>query len=89
MLYMIIEKFHRGKVRQLYQRFDDRGRQLPDGVLYVDSWIDNEVTKCFQVMECDNIILLQEWIRNWNDLAGFEIIPVLTSAQAREKVLNT
>ena len=88
MLYMIIETFHPGKVKQLYKRFDERGRQLPDGVHYINSWVDDGVTKCWQVMESDDPSKLSEWIKNWNDLADFEIIPVLTSAQAKEKTLN-
>lgn len=83
---MVIETFHPGKVKALYQRFEERGRLLPEGVRYVSSWIDDEVTRCYQVMECDDPALLHEWMDHWNDLADFEIIPVLTSAEAREKV---
>ena len=86
---MIIETFHPGKVKQLYKRFDERGRQLPDGVHYINSWIDDDITICYQVMESNEPSKLNEWIKNWSDLADFEIIPVLTSAQAKEKVMNT
>lgn len=86
MLYMIVETFHPGKVPALYQRFEEKGRLLPEGVRYVNSWINEDVTRCYQVMECDDPALLQEWIRHWTDLASFEIIPVMTSAEAREKV---
>lgn len=83
---MIIETFHPGRVQALYRRFEERGRQLPEGVRYVNSWIDDGITRCYQVMECDDPALLQEWISRWADLADFEVIPVLTSAQARERV---
>lgn len=86
MLYMIIETFHQGKAKEIYRRFEEKGRLLPPGVQYVNSWIDETVTKCYQVMECDDESLLKDWIRNWNDLADFEIVPVITSAQAKEKV---
>jgi GNAT superfamily N-acetyltransferase len=86
MLYMIIENFHRGKVKEIYQRFEEKGRLMPEGVKYVNSWIDEDISKCYQVMECDDVTLLKEWISRWNDLADFEIIPVITSAQAKEKV---
>jgi len=89
MLFMIIETFHHDKVKQLYQRFDEKGRQLPEGVQFINSWIDEEITMCFQVMECDDLSLLRQWIDKWDDLADFEIIPVLTSAEAREKVFKS
>jgi ribosomal protein S18 acetylase RimI-like enzyme len=88
MLYMVIESFHHGKVKEIYQRFDEKGRLMPEGLKYVNSWINEEVTKCYQVMECDDDSLLKEWISRWNDLADFEIVPVITSAKAKEKVLQ-
>ena len=88
MLYMIIERFHPGKVKALYQRFDERGRLMPEGLHYVNSWIDEGVTTCYQVMETADRALLDAWIANWDDLADFEVVPVLTSAQARAKALG-
>jgi hypothetical protein len=85
---MIIERFHLGKVKTLYQRFDEKGRMMPAGVNYVNSWINEDVTICYQVMETDAIEKLREWISHWNDLADFEIIPVITSAQAKEKAFS-
>ena len=83
---MIIERFHSGKVKDLYKRFDEKGRMLPEGMTYINSWINEEVTLCYQVMESDNEEKIHEWIAKWNDLADFTIIPVITSAQAKEKV---
>lgn len=88
MTYMIIERFHPGKVKMLYKRFDEKGRMMPAGVNYVNSWINEDVTVCYQVMETDSIAKLQEWINHWNDLADFEIVPVITSAMAKKKVLS-
>lgn len=89
MLYMIIERFHEGKVKALYQRFEDKGRMMPEGVRYINSWINETVTTCFQVMEAGSPGQIKEWISHWNDLAEFEIFPVITSAMAREKVMNS
>ncbi len=89
MLYMIIETFHPGKNKQIYKRFDEQGRMMPEGVQYINSWIDEDVKTCYQVMESDTKEKLHEWIRHWSDLADFEIIPVISSAQAKEKVLKT
>jgi len=86
MLYMIIEKFHEGKIRSVYERFDKRGRMMPDGVSYINSWITEDIKTCYQVMESVSEEKLKEWISNWNDLCDFEIIPVITSAEAKSKV---
>lgn len=89
MVYMIIERFYPNKVKELYKRFEEKGRMMPDGVNYINSWIDEEVSTCYQVMESSSEEKLQEWINHWNDLADFEIIPVITSAEAKEKVFVT
>jgi len=88
MLYMIIEHFHPGKVKKLYQRLDEKGRMFPPGLRYIDSWISEDVTTCYQVMESDSVDKLHEWIGNWNDIVDFEIIPVISSAEARRKVIE-
>jgi hypothetical protein len=83
---MIIEIFHPNKVKDLYKRFAEKGRQLPEGVHYINSWIDEDVKICYQVMESDSEEKIHEWIQYWIDLSDFQVIPVLTSAQAKEKV---
>ena len=88
MLYIVIERFHPGKVKELYKRFDEKGRMMPKGVHYLNSWINEDVSICYQVMESESEEDLQEWISHWNDLADFEVIPVITSAQAKEKVFD-
>jgi hypothetical protein len=88
MVYMIIERFRPGKVRNVYKRFEERGRMMPEGLNYVNSWIDEKITTCYQVMETDSSEKLDEWISHWNDLVDFEIIPVISSAQAKEKVFG-
>lgn len=87
MQFMIIEKFKPGKVKEIYKRFEEKGRLMPGDVTYVNSWISEDVTTCYQLMETNDINKLHEWISNWNDLTDFEIIPVITSQQAKEKVL--
>ena len=86
MLFMIIEHFHDGDPLPVYRRFRDRGRLAPEGLHYVNSWVTPDLAHCYQVMECDDRTLLDEWIANWADLTDFEVIPVLTSAAAREMV---
>lgn len=88
MLYMIIEKFHFGKVKELYQRFAEKGRMMPEGMEYVDSWITDDLKICYQIIESDSPEKIQIWIDNWKDIVDFEVVPVITSAEAREKVFS-
>ena len=82
MIYMVIEEFHGGDPVPVYRRFRDRGRQLPDGLKYLGSWIAEDLTRCYQVMECDDRALLDQWMARWNDLMSFQVVPVITSPEA-------
>ena len=86
MLFMVIERFKNRDARAVYQRFRDRGRGAPDGLRYVDSWIEANFDRCFQLMECEDARLLQQWVAVWSDLIEFEIVPVVTSADTRETI---
>ena len=55
---------------------------LPEGLRYLDSWVEANLGRCFQLMECDDLALLMAWIARWTDLVEFEVIPVVTSSQA-------
>jgi hypothetical protein len=83
MQFMIIERFRNRDPLPIYRRLRDKGRQMPDGLRYVSSWIEMNFERCFQVMECDDPALLQQWIAQWSDLMDFEIVPVRTSAETR------
>jgi hypothetical protein len=50
---------------------------MPDGVSFVGSWVTADLQRCFQLMECDDAALLQRWVAEWSDIAGFEIVPVV------------
>jgi hypothetical protein len=81
MLFMVVERFR--SAPEVYRRVRAGGRSLPDGLRYVDSWVRADLTGCFQLMECDDAALLQEWIAQWEDVTSFEIVPVTTSAQTQ------
>jgi hypothetical protein len=81
MLFMVIEHFKGRDPKPVYRRFAERGRMMPDGLNYVNSWIEVGMDRCFQVMETDDASLLQEWISKWNDLVDFEVVPIVTSAE--------
>jgi len=78
---MVIEHFRGRDPKAVYERFAERGRMMPDGLNYVNSWIEVGMDRCFQVMETEHPAVLQEWISKWNDLVDFEIVPVVTSAE--------
>ena len=82
MLFMVIEHFKNRDAAPVYKRFRERGRMMPEGLSYIDSWVETNFDRCFQLMECDDQRLLEEWIANWNDLADFEVVEVRTSKQA-------
>ena len=88
MLFMVIERFKDQDAKAVYTRFQEKGRMAPEGLTYVGSWIEANFDRCFQLMECDDITLLQEWILSWNDLADFEIVPVLPSKDTSAVVLR-
>ena len=82
MLYMVIEHFKSGAALAIYRRARDHGRALPEGLEYLDSWVDFEYTRCFQLMRTEDAALFDRWINAWSDLVQFEIVPVRTSADA-------
>ena len=86
MLFMVIERFRNRDPKPIYRRLRDQGRQMPDGLKYVDSWIEPSFKRCFQLMECDDARLLQQWIVHWSDVMEFEIVPVVPSRDTREVV---
>lgn len=84
--YLVIETFRGGDAVPVYRRFRDHGRLAPEGLRYVDSWVDEPITRCWQVMETDDRALLDAWIANWSDLVEFEVIPVTTSLEASARI---
>lgn len=88
-LVMLVEHFRDGDPRPVYARFRELGRQLPDGVEYVASWVTDDLTRCYQVMEYDRRDALDTWMSRWDDLTDFEVIDVITSDEASRRVLGT
>jgi len=86
MHYLVIEHFHGGDPVPTYRRFREKGRMAPPGLNYVGSWVTPDLARCYQVMECSDRKLLDEWMAKWSDLTRFEVVPVITSAEAVERV---
>jgi hypothetical protein len=86
MLFMVIERFKSRDARAVYRRFREQGRMAPDGLVYVGSWIEANFDRCFQLMECADPRLLQQWVVQWHDLIEFEFIPVVPSKETAESI---
>ena len=85
-LYMVVERFKGGDPLPVYRRFRDFGRLAPEGLVYVSSWVEESLERCYQLMETDDPELLQRWIAGWSDIVDFEVVPVITSAEAAARV---
>jgi hypothetical protein len=87
MLFMVIERFKDSDMLPIYKRVRDEGRSLPEGLKYIDSWVEPNFSRCFQLMECDDLRLFQEWALRWRG-AGvtLEIVPVVSSKDTRDVV---
>ena len=87
MLFMIVERFKDNDMLPVYRRVREGGRMIPEGLKYVDSWVEPNFGRCFQLMECDDLRLLQEWVLQWTGSGvTFEIVPVVNSKETREVV---
>jgi hypothetical protein len=84
---MVIERFKDRNPTPIYTRLRDQGRGMPNGLRYLDSWIEANFDRCFQLMECDDVSSLQQWIIEWRDLVDFEFVPVSPSKAVREMFL--
>ena len=77
---MVIEHFKDGDPAPVYRRFRERGRLAPDGLTYINSWVDVNLERCYQVMETGRPRAAGPVDRNWRDIVEFEVHPVITSA---------
>ncbi len=84
---MVVEHFVHG-ARPVYDRVAAEGRLLPPGLDFVDSWVDVSLDRCFQLVDADDPALLEQWISRWSDLATFEVVPVIDSAEAAARALR-
>jgi hypothetical protein len=83
---MVVEQFTPGSVPSIYRRLRDEGRSLPEGLTYVDSWIEVGLGRCFQLMECADARLLQQWLLDWNGMFEVEVVPVVPSKEMQTLV---
>jgi len=55
---------------------------LPDGLVYLNSWLEKDGDRCFQLMETNDPALFQVWIENGKDLVTFEVIEIARKPDA-------
>jgi hypothetical protein len=85
---MVIERFKNRDALAVYRRFREQGRMMPEGLTYLESWTEANFDRCFQLMECDDPGLLQQWVTRWQDLVEFEFVPVVPSKQILEAITS-
>jgi hypothetical protein len=86
MLYMIVEHFKNDDPLPVYRRFRDRGRLAPNGLNYISSWVDENIKRCYQLMETDDRALIDLWMANWDDIVEFEVYSVINSQEAADRI---
>ena len=68
MLSKVIERLKNREASPVYRRVREKGRMTPEGLNYVQSWVEPTLTACFPPLECEHAPLLEEWA---NSLEGF------------------
>jgi hypothetical protein len=84
MMFMVIEDFRGRDRKAIYRRFRERGRLMPDGLRFVSSHVAADMSRCFQLMEADDVTLFQRWVAEWCDLGEFEIVPVVPGSETAQ-----
>jgi hypothetical protein len=85
MLFMGIERFKDRDPDPIYSRLREQGRALPNRLRYIDSWVEVNFDRCFQLIEADDAASLQRWVFQWRHLVEFEIVPVTSSKAVQEQ----
>ena len=81
---MVIEKFKNQDGKAVYRKLRDSGRALPEGLKFVASYVSADLSRCFQLMEADEVTLFQRWIADWQEVVEFEVVPVVEGKSTRE-----
>jgi hypothetical protein len=87
MLFMVIERFRDNDMVPIYRQVRDESRMLPEGLKYLDSWVEPNFSRCFQIMECEDLRLIQQWVLEWRGFGvTIEVIPVVPSKETQKVV---
>ena len=55
MLFMVVERFKDQDMLPAYKALREGGRMLPERLKYLDSWVEPNFARCFQLMERDDL----------------------------------
>ncbi|MEZ5935236.1 MAG: DUF3303 family protein [Alphaproteobacteria bacterium] len=88
MQFMVVETFRHQDAKAIYTRLKEKGRGLPEGLAFESSWVSADLGRCFQIMSCDDVTLLQRWVSEWSDLIAFEIVPVTPGSETRAALMG-
>ncbi len=83
---MVVEKFKNQDGKAVYRKLRDSGRALPEGLKFVSSYVSADLSRCFQLMETDDVTLFQRWIADWQSVVEFEVIPVVEGKDTRAAI---
>jgi hypothetical protein len=81
MLFMVVERFRNQDAKSIYRRLAEKGRMMPDGLTFLNSWVAADLSRCFQLMECGDVSLFHRWVAEWSDVMQFEVVPVVTGKE--------
>jgi uncharacterized protein DUF3303 len=81
MQFMVVETFRGQDAKAVYRRLREKGRMMPEGLKFVSSYVAADLSRCFQLMECEDVALLQKWVAAWSDLMAFDIVPVVAGKE--------
>ncbi len=88
MLFMVVEKFKNQDGKAVYAKLRESGRVLPDGLKFVSSYVAADLSRCFQLMETNDVTLFQRWIADWQSVVEFEVVPVVEGKTTREALAS-
>ncbi|WP_372660647.1 DUF3303 domain-containing protein [Hydrogenophaga sp.] len=87
MLFMVIEHFKDNDMLPVYRQLRSGSRKLPAGLKYIDSWVEPNFSRCFQLMDCDDLRVLQQWVLEWQGCGmTAELVPVVGSQDTQSVV---
>lgn len=88
MQFLVIETFRNQDAKAAYARFRQDGRMTPEGLTFLDSWVTADLSRCFQIMDCDDVTLIQRWVAQWSDLVDFQVLPVVRGSATAETLAS-
>lgn len=73
---MVVERFKPGRFEANNKVWQEKGRMLPEGLYYLNSWVNKNENICFQLMETNDAQLFDVWINKWKEFTDFEVYPI-------------